>query len=101
MCYDCITCWYSNTEITGAGQILTSNLACYSENIIFFFSFLKIPYIFTCENISLTHFRYRGEQWLSGRVLVSRLRVCGFEPHLRCCIVSLSKTLYPVQPRKT
>ena len=29
---------------------------------------------------------------LSGRVLVSRLRGCGFEPHQRHCIVSLSKT---------
>ena len=33
-----------------------------------------------------------GTQWLSGRVLDSRLRGRGFEPHLRHCVVSLSKT---------
>ena len=33
-----------------------------------------------------------GAQWLSGRVLDSRLRVWGFEPHQRHCVVSLSKT---------
>ena len=38
----------------------------------------------------------RGEQWLSGRVLDSRLRGCRFEPHWRLCIVFLSKTLYPL-----
>ena len=31
-------------------------------------------------------------QWLSGRVLVSRLRFCVFEPHQYHCVVSLSKT---------
>ena len=33
-----------------------------------------------------------GGQWLSGRVLDSRLRGCGFEPHSRPFVVSLSKT---------
>ena len=41
----------------------------------------------------------------SGRVLDSRLRGRGFEPHRRHCIVSLSKNINPslvlVQPRKT
>ena len=32
----------------------------------------------------------------SGRVQDSRLRGCGFEPHQRYCIVSLSKKLYPL-----
>ena len=44
-------------------------------------------------------------QWLSGRVLDLRPRVCGFEPHRRHCIVSLSKNINPslvlIQPRKT
>ena len=44
-------------------------------------------------------------QWLSGRVLDSRLRGHWFEPHRRHCVVSLSKNIYPslvlVQPRKT
>ena len=46
-----------------------------------------------------------GAQWLSGKVLDSRLRDCGFEPHRRHCVVSLSKNINPslvlVQPRKT
>ena len=46
-----------------------------------------------------------GVQWLSGRVLDSRPRGRGFEPHRRHCVVSLSKNINPslvlVQPRKT
>ena len=41
----------------------------------------------------------------SGRVLDSRPRACGFEPHRRHCIVSLRKNINPclvlVTPRKT
>ena len=41
----------------------------------------------------------------SGRVLDSRSRGCGFVPHRRQCVVSLSKThrslLSTGQPRKT
>ena len=35
---------------------------------------------------------HRGVQRLSGRVLDSRLRGCGFEPHWHHCVVSLNKT---------
>ena len=46
-----------------------------------------------------------GAQWLSGRVLDSRLRGRGFEPHRRHCAVSLRKNIDPslvlVEPRKT
>ena len=46
-----------------------------------------------------------GAQWLSGRVLDSRPRGRGFEPHRRHCVVSLSKNINPslvlVQPRNT
>ena len=46
-----------------------------------------------------------GAQWLSGRVLDSRPRGRGFEPHRLHCVVSLSKNINPslvlVQPRKT
>ena len=46
----------------------------------------------------------RGAQWLSGRVLDSRPKGRGFEPHLRHCVVSLSKninhSLVLVQPKK-
>ena len=48
---------------------------------------------------------WEGAQWLSGRVLDSRPKGRGFEPHRRHCVVSLSKNIYPslvlVQPRKT
>ena len=44
-------------------------------------------------------------QWLSDRVLDSRRKGHGFEPHWRHCVVSLSKnntsSLVLVQPRKT
>ena len=47
----------------------------------------------------------KGVQWLSGRVLDSRPKGRGFEPHRRHCVVSLSKNINPslvlVQPRKT
>ena len=47
----------------------------------------------------------KGAQWLNGRVLESRPRGRGFEPHRRHCVVSLSKNINPslvlVQPRKT
>ena len=46
-----------------------------------------------------------GAQWLSGRVLDSRPKGRGIEPHRRHCVVSLSKNINPslvlVQPRKT
>ena len=49
--------------------------------------------------------REAGAQWLSGRVLDSRPKGCGFEPHRSYCVVSLRKNINPslvlVQPRKT
>ena len=48
---------------------------------------------------------FQGAQWLSGRVLDSRPRDRGFEPHQGHCLVSLSKNINPslvlVQCRKT
>ena len=35
-----------------------------------------------------------GEQWLSGRVLDSRLKGRGFEPHRRHCVVVLEQDTY-------
>ena len=52
-----------------------------------------------------SHYCHLGAQWLSGRVLDSRPKGRGFEPHRRHCVVSLSKNINPslvlVQPRKT
>ena len=57
------------------------------------------------EGLSPVHSANLGVQWLSGRVLDSRPRGCGFEPHRLHCVVSLSKNINPslvlVQPRKT
>ena len=63
-------------------------------------------FLFFCEKVSFENkSAYKGEQWLSGRVLDSRPKGRGFEPHRRHCIVSLSKNINPslvlVQPRKT
>ena len=67
------------------------NLVHIKINRIFALKFSKFPYV--------------GGQWLSGRVLDSRPRGCGFEPNRCHCIVSLSKNINPslvlVQPRKT
>ena len=50
---------------------------------------------------------YMGAQWLSGRVLDSRLKGRGFESHQRHCVVVLEQDTFIlavivlVQPRKT
>ena len=53
----------------------------------------------------LSYANNEGAQWLSGRVLDSRPRGRGFEPHRRYSIVSLGKHINPslvlVLPRKT
>ena len=51
-------------------------------------------------------FYSKGAQWLCGRVLDSRPKGRGFEPHRRHCFVSpcarhINPTLVLVQPRKT
>ena len=55
--------------------------------------------------IKVSTWKLAGAQWLSGRVLDSRPKGRGFEPHRRHCVVSLSKNINPslvlVQPRKT
>ena len=58
-----------------------------------------------CSTMSTFSMLLLGAQWLSGRVLDSRPKGRGFEPHRRHCVVSLSKNINPslvlVQPRKT
>ena len=41
-----------------------------------------------------TPFGYKGAQWLSGRVLDSRPRGRGFEPHRRHCVVVLEQDTF-------
>ena len=50
----------------------------------------SVPII--CDNLCKEHV---GAQWLSGRVLDSRPRGRGFEPHRRHCVVSSSKNINP------
>ena len=39
-------------------------------------------------------FFWMGAQWLSGRVLDSRPKGCGFEPHRRHCVVVLEQETF-------
>ena len=66
----------------------------------------KEPMMYVKKVNSFCHQSFlEGAQWLSGRVLDSRPKGRGFEPHRRHCVVSLSKNINPslvlVQPRKT
>ena len=48
-----------------------------------------------CWNISIFHVQIlSGVQWLSGRVLDSRPRGRGFEPHRRHCVVVLEQDTF-------
>ena len=61
-------------------------------------------YMYWSKLFSYYMYIWQGAQWLSGRMLDSRLRGCGCESHQRHCVVSLSKNIYPslvlVQPVK-
>ena len=64
-------------------------------------SYNKVPYI-TAKNdiyqvcfIGASHIlTKKGAQWLSGRVLGSRPRGRGFEPHRRHCVVVLEQDTF-------
>ena len=58
---------------------------------------VKMPHCLKSHVVAYVFFQLttndqQGAQWLSGRVLDSRLRGHGVEPHRRRCVVSLSKT---------
>ena len=44
--------------------------------------------------IQCRHIEHMGAQWLSGRVLDSRLKGRGFEPHRRHCVVVLEQDTF-------
>ena len=46
------------------------------------------------RNCTVRHFILKGAQWLSGRVLDSRLKGSGFEPHRRHCVVVLEQDTF-------
>ena len=54
-------------------------------------------FVFVCIKTRIFSYEdyYLGAQWISGRVLDSRPRGRGFEPHRGHCVVSLSKNIYP------
>ena len=78
------------------------NSKLFVHKIVIIFLLMKKKVRFVCSKDLFGLFE---AQWLSGRVLDSRLRGCWFEPHRRHCVVSLSKNINPslvlVQPRKT
>ena len=48
----------------------------------------------TWLSLEPTSFKIKGAQWLSGRVLDSRPRGRGFEPHRRHCVVVLEQDAF-------
>ena len=51
--------------------------------------------IFPCTiNVTVTSQNDMGAQWLSGRVLDSRPKGSGFEPHQRHCVVVLEQDTF-------
>ena len=73
--------------------------------VIILTSYVKLNETMAIKKVSKVKVDLQGAQWLSGRVLDSRPRGCGFEPHRYHCVVSLSKNIDPslvlIQPRKT
>ena len=47
-----------------------------------------------CNVIVDSYFKFEGAQWLSGRVLDSRPKGRGFEPHRRHCVVVLEQDTF-------
>ena len=45
-------------------------------------------------NFIVDHGKIWGAQWLSGRVLDSKPKCCGFEPHRRHCVVVLEQDTF-------
>ena len=77
------------TKVTGSKKRAKEKTKCmhmFKVSDLSFFVKLKNK----ISKIKITMFK--GVQWLSGRVLDSRLRGCGFEPHRHHCVASLSKT---------
>ena len=55
---------------------------------------LKLSQHWAVEVPKITKVLYKGAQWLSGRVLDSRPRGRGFEPHRRHCVVVLEQDTF-------
>ena len=55
---------------------------------------LAEPAIFAGKLVRHNDYLHRGAQWLSGRVLDSRPKGRGFEPHRRHCVVVLEQDTF-------
>ena len=79
-------------------------ITCHCSIIILFFCSTRYFIVMPLTYMTCTLGRV-GAQWLSGRVLDSRPKGRGLQPHRRHFVVSLSKNIKPslvlVQPRKT
>ena len=89
---------FTKTSVFGILCPTSGNQSCCSNYI----NHRHVLTINTCDFLQL---KVEGAQWLSGRVLDSRPKGRGIEPHRRHCLVSLNKSinlsLVLVQPRKT
>ena len=99
--------WKFGAPLSVVFNILSSFLKCRSLTVNVLFLSIGKPCQwreFTLDLNAQTH-TMKGAQWLSGRVLDSRPKGRGFEPHRRHCVVSLSKNINPslvlVQLRRT
>ena len=54
---------------------------------------------YTCTSLVL-QWRFLGAQWLSGRLVDSRPKGRGFEPHRRHCVVVIEQDTFIVGPNK-
>ena len=70
---------------------LLLHVNCEAGNDIFVYKYSKGLDVPVCASAH-SHQKLLGAQWLSGKVHISRLTNCGFEPHLRHCVLSLSKS---------
>ena len=61
-------------------------------------TFIKLQFVIKIFVLSIFEWPlytgFMGAQWLSGRVLDSRQKGCGFEPHRRHCAVVLEQDTF-------
>ena len=81
--------YWLNPDIFIYRQMIHFSLDFYTRN--------KLLKVFCKSLVALYWLIYSGKkEWFSGRVLDLRSKGCWFETHRKRCIVSFSKTLYPL-----
>ena len=71
---------------------ILAKISKFTLNIVYPSFFIQILWALTADS-GLTSV-IRGAQWLSGRVLDSRLNGSGLEPHRRHCVVVLEQDTF-------